>query len=157
MKFILVVMSFVMTFMLSTQFSQAQSVEKAIKARQAIMQLYSFNLGSLAAMVKGEAEYDAEKAKAFAADLAAAANMSNTDMWPKGSDSSNADLKTRAKPEIWSTYPAITEKSKAMVAGAEALAKVAGNGLDALKGGLGGAGGGCKGCHETYRAPKPKS
>ncbi len=157
MRYILVAMSFVVTFMLSTQYSQAQSVEKAIKARQAIMQLYSFNLGSLAAMVKGEADYDAEKAKAFAADLAAAANMSNTDMWPQGSDSSNAALKTRAKPEIWSTYPAIAEKSKAMKAGAEALAKVAGNGLDALKGALGGAGGGCKGCHETYRAPKPKS
>jgi hypothetical protein len=30
----------------------------------------------------------------------------------------------------------------------------AGNGLDAMKGAMGGLGGGCKGCHEKFRAPK---
>ncbi len=32
-------------------------LEKAVKARQAVMQLYAYNLGQLGAMAKGEAEY----------------------------------------------------------------------------------------------------
>ena len=39
----------------SSAFSEGAGFEKQIKARQAVMQIYSFNIGSLAAMVKGEA------------------------------------------------------------------------------------------------------
>ncbi|MGI9464085.1 MAG: cytochrome c, partial [Aestuariivirgaceae bacterium] len=62
-------------------------LEKPIKARQAVMQIYSFNLGGIAAMVKGEAEYDAKAAQDFANNLVAAAKMQNGAMWPQGSDS----------------------------------------------------------------------
>jgi cytochrome c556 len=120
--------------------------EKQIKARQAVMQIYSFNIGSLAAMVKGEAEYDAGKAQEFADNLLAAAKMKNGAMWPAG--------KTRALKLNWSTYPESAKKQEALVAAAEAASKSAGGGMDALKAALGGLGGSCKGCHEKFRQPK---
>ena len=131
-------------------------LEKPIKARKAAMTLYSFNIGILAAMAKGEAEYDAKAAQAAANDLLAAVSLENGGaMWPQGSDVEALGKEvTRAKKEIWTTYPAVTEKSKAMKAAAEKMAAAAGGGLDSLKGALGPVGGGCKGCHDDFRAPK---
>jgi len=117
--------------------SDDEASEKAIKARQGLMQVYSFNLGMLSAMAKGEQDYDAELAVIAAENLSAAASMNTGPMWPQGS--SNEDHETRALPEIWSTYP---------------LASVAGDGLDALKGGIGDVGKSCKGCHDDFRAKK---
>ncbi len=136
-------------------FSDAHSkYEKQIKARQAVMQIYSFNIGSLAAMAKGEAEYDAAKAQEFADNLLAAAKMKNGAMWPEGSDAEALPGKTRALKISWTTYPEVAKKQEAFVAATEAMAKAAGGGLDAMKGALGGVGGGCKGCHEKFRQPK---
>ena len=130
-------------------------LEKPIKARQAAMTLYSFNIGILAAMVKGEAEYDAKAAEAAAKDLLSAASLENgAAMWPQGSDSEAFPGVTRAKKEIWTTYPAVVEKSKAMKEAATAMVAAAGGGLDSLKGALGPVGGACKGCHDDFRAPK---
>ncbi|NNE22426.1 MAG: cytochrome c [Rhizobiales bacterium] len=128
--------------------------EKQIKARQAVMQIYSFNIGSLAAMVKGEAEYDAAKAQGFADNLLAAAKMKNGAMWPQGSDAEALPGKTRALKLNWTNYPEAAKKQEAFVAAAEAASKAASGGMDALKGALGGLGGGCKGCHEKFRKPK---
>ena len=128
--------------------------EKQIKARQSVMQIYSFNIGNLAAMVKGEAEYDAAKAQEFADNLLAAAKMKNGAMWPQGSDVEALPGKTRALKLNWTSYPEAAKKQEALVAAAEAASKAAGGGMDALKGALGGLGGGCKGCHEKFRKPK---
>lgn len=155
MKKLLTGTLFIIGLSLASGSASAQSAEKAVKARQAQMQLYSFYLGIIGAMVKGETEYDAKAAQAAADGLNAAANLDGSAMWPQGSDNTNTDLKvkTRAKPEIWSTYPAVVEKSKALKDGTAKLASVAGDGLDALRGAIGAAGAGCKGCHETFRAP----
>lgn len=131
-----------------------EAAEKAMKARQSIMQLYSFNLGGLGAMVKGNVEYDAAAATAFANNLLAVVNLDQSAMWPAGSDSDAYAGKTAALKVIWTTYPAVNEKHKALVAGAEKMAAAAGSGLDAVKANMGGVGGGCKGCHDTYRKPK---
>jgi len=116
------------------------------------MQVYSFNLGMLSAMAKGEQDYDAELAVIAAENLSAAASMNTGPMWPQGS--SNEDHETRALPEIWSTYPKVAEKGKALTEASAALASVAGDGLDALKGGIGDVGKSCKGCHDDFRAKK---
>ena len=129
-------------------------LEKAISARNAQMTLYSWNLGMLGGMAKGTVEYDAAKASAAAANLAALAAMNSQGMWPKGSDSAAMQGKTRALPEIWSTYPAISEKGAALKEAAAKLAQVAGNGLDALKGGVGDVGKACGDCHKQFRMPK---
>lgn len=132
----------------------AGEFDKPVKARKAVMQVYAFNLGMLGAMAKGEAEYNADMAKDAAGNLLAAATMKNGPMWPEGSDSGALGDMTRAKPEIWSTYPKVSEKSKALVDAATNLASAAGNGLDALKASMGPVGNACKGCHEDFRVPK---
>ncbi|WP_193182011.1 c-type cytochrome [Nisaea sediminum] len=129
-------------------------LEKAIEARNAQMKLYSWNLGMLGGMAKGTVEYDAAKASAAASNLAALSAMSSQGMWPEGSDSFAMEGKTRAMPEIWTTYPAISEKGAALKDAAAKLAEVAGNGLDALKGGVGDVGKACGDCHKQFRMPK---
>ena len=127
-----------------------------IQARQAVMRLNSFNLGLLGAMAKGEAPYDAKVAAAAANNLLAIANMDNAAMWPAGSGADAPGLadKTRAKPEIWSTYPEITEKQQALTDALTTMAAAAGEGLDAVRANMGAVGDGCKGCHESFRVPK---
>jgi cytochrome c556 len=52
------------------------------------------------AMAKGEIPYDADIARAAAANLHAALSMKNPTMWPKGSGNDALGRTTRAKPEI---------------------------------------------------------
>ncbi len=133
-----------------------EAEERAVKARQALMQVYAFNLGQLGAMVKGEMEYNADLAKASADNLVKATTMNGMAMWPKGSSMDDEGMagKTWAKADIWADGSDVGEKAKAMREAAAQMAEVAGNGLDAVKGAMGGVGGGCKGCHEKFRAPK---
>ena len=133
-----------------------EAEERAVKARQALMQVYAFNLGQLGAMVKGEMEYNADLAKASADNLVKASTMNGMAMWPKGSSMDDEGMagKTWAKADIWADGSGVGEKAKALREAAAQMAEVAGNGLDAVKGAMGGVGGGCKGCHEKFRAPK---
>ncbi len=129
--------------------------KKAIEARQAMFQLYSYHMGLLGGMAKGKIPYDAAIASEAAANLDAAANLGQSTLWPAGSDNSNAENgKTRALKEIWDTYPAIAEKSEQLKEATAVLAQNAGNGLDALKSSIGDAGAACKACHDDYRAKK---
>ena len=130
----------------------AKAMEKAVKARQGLYQVYAFNLGQLGAMAKGEAEFNAEAAQTAADNLVGATNLKMGAAWPQGSDNTGIMKgKTRAKPEIWSTYPAIAEKGKALKTAAAALQANAGS-LDGIRANIGAVGAACKGCHETYRA-----
>ena len=52
-----------------------EAEDKAIKARQSVMQLLSFNLGKLGAMVKGDMAYDADQAMIAANNLKAVASI----------------------------------------------------------------------------------
>ena len=129
--------------------------DKAIKARQALMQLYSFNLGILGGMAKGKIDYNADAASAAADNLLAAVSMNQSAMWPPGSHNGDeANRQNRALPAIWDTYPKITEAGKAMNEAAVGLQAAAGNGLDELKSAMGAAGKSCKGCHDDFRAKK---
>lgn len=127
--------------------------DKAISARNAQMELYSFNLGQLGAMAKGTTPYDADMAAAAAANLAALAQLHQSQFWPAETDNFASD-KTRALPAIWSDMADFEVKSKALSDAAVNLAAAAGNDLDALKGGIGAVGGACGACHKAYRAPK---
>ncbi len=130
------------------------ALEKAIKARKALMQIYSFNLGGLGAMAKGEAKYDAKLASALAGSLENAAKANVGAMWPQGSDSTAMPGKTRALLKAWETYPESKTKQEALQSAAGNLVKVAGNGVEALKAAVGEVGKSCGGCHKPFRAPK---
>lgn len=131
-----------------------KAAEKAIKARQAQMQMYVWNLSNLGAMAKGAMDYDAEKAMSYANNLNAIVNHDSSSMWPQGSDSTAMPGKTRAKAEAWTTYPMVVEKQKALNSATANLVKVAGNGQRALGGALKDVGASCGGCHKPFREDK---
>ena len=143
-----------LTLAVAAQPALAGEFDKQLKARQSLMQVYAYNIGLLGAMAKGEMPYDADIASAAADNLYAAVTMKNSTMWPKGSDNVALGDVTRAKPEAWSEYPKVAEKSKAMQEAAARMSSVAANGIDAVKGNMKALGDGCKGCHEIARAPK---
>jgi len=129
--------------------------DKAIKARQAMFQIYGFNTSILGDMAKGDMPYDAEIAAEAAANLNAAANLGQSQMWPPGSDSATEGNATnRALPAIWENYPEVVEKGDALKEAAAAMAAVAGDGLGALQGAMGDVGASCKGCHDDFRAER---
>lgn len=154
-KYITAIGSLALVISANTGIADDGPHDKAIKARQAMFQLYSFSVGTLGGMAKGKIDYDAELAAEMAANLDAAANLGQSAMWPAGSDNSNPENKrTRALPKIWETYPAIVEKGDDLKKATAVLAANAGNGLDALRGAMGDVGKACKGCHDDYRAKK---
>ena len=132
----------------------AGDFDRQIKARQAVMQLYAYNLGILGAMAKGEVEYNAEQASTAAVNLDTLVNMKNGSMWPQGSDATANPGKTRAKLENWTSYPKAAEKGMAMKEAVAIISAEAGNGLEALQAAIGPVGKSCGGCHEGFRVPK---
>ncbi len=130
----------------------ADPADDAIDARRGYFQVVKFNAAPLISMAKGEMDYDAKKSQAYADNLQALAKMSTGAMYPPGSDSTAKKGKTRALPAIWSSYPAIAEKSKAWKTAVKELSGTAGGGLDMLRSKIGALGASCKGCHDNYRA-----
>ena len=125
-------------------------VNPAVKARQSLMQLYSFNLGTLGAMAKGEMDYNAEVAGAAAANLVALSGTDQTAMWPEGTDSGSIEG-TRALPAIWENMGEFEEHSDALSQASMTMADAAGQDVDALRGAMKGVGGACGSCHEEFR------
>jgi cytochrome c556 len=124
----------------------------AVKARKSVMQLYSFNLGALGAMAKGEVEYNAEAATKAANSLVAISQIDQSAMWPVGSDSVS-DTSSRALPAIWENFPDVASKGMALSEAVLVMQGAAGQDLDALKAAMGAVGGACSACHKAYRAP----
>lgn len=129
-----------------------KAVLAAVKARQAQMTLYAFNIGLLGGMAKGDIEYDAAAASAAAGNLAALSMLDQSRLWPQGSDNAAlGDETTEALPVIWSADSTIGQKAKEMSEAAVAMEEAAGGGLDSLRGAMGPLGKSCGSCHETYR------
>jgi cytochrome c556 len=135
----------------ATAYSANDPLKSAIKARQGEMQLREFNVGPLFGMAKGKIDYDAEMAKKLAGNLKLMLDLDNGRAWAQGSDNKNYAGKTRALPEIWTTYPEIADYGKKYVMAVNELAAVAGDGRDALKSKIGAVGKSCKGCHDEFR------
>lgn len=131
----------------------AKTIEAAVKARQAQMTLYAFNLGLLGGMAKGQIDYDAEKAQAAASGIVAVSGLDASRMWLPGTDNT-AFENTRALPAIWADGSDIGAKAMQLSVAASAMDAAAGQGLDALRGAMGGLGDACGSCHKAYRAPK---
>ena len=125
------------------------AIAGAIKARQAHMDLYAFNLGTLGAMAQENIPYDADAAAAAAGNLAMLASLNQSNYWPQGSDTSIEG--SRALPALWENIPDAIAKGEALATAAAALAEVAGTDLASLQGAFGPVGGACGDCHRAYR------
>lgn len=131
--------------------SDAQK-EAAVKARQAHMTLYSFNLGTLGAMAKDEIPYDAASATAAADTIATLAQLPQSGYWLPGTDNESME-KTRALPAIWAEGSDVGTKAGDLVKAATAMQTAAATDLDALKAAMGALGGACGACHKAFRQP----
>jgi len=135
----------------AAQAQDAKAIQGAIKARQATMQLYAFNLGILGAMAKGDADYNADAATAAAGNLVKLSTQNQMAYWPEGSDNASAEG-TKALPAIWEDMEGIVKASAALSDAAMAMESAAGTDLASLQGAMGALGGACGGCHKAYRA-----
>jgi cytochrome c556 len=129
----------------------AQDLPPPVQARQGQFQIMALNIGVLANMARGNAEYDATAATAAANNLVAISTLDQSFHWPEGTDNVSL-VGTRALPEIWDNLPDVIEKWQAFGAAAEGLAAVAGDGLAPMQAALGPVGGSCSACHDVYRA-----
>lgn len=125
----------------------------AVTARQGQFRLMAFNIGTLAAMAKGEADYDAAAAQIAADNLVALSSLDQSHFWPEGSDAMSID-NTRALPVIMDDFAGFSAKWDGFGTAARAMQAVAGEGLDDVRGAIGGLGGACGACHKAYRAPE---
>ncbi len=123
----------------------------AIKARQALMGLFAFNIGQLGAMAQGDLPYDAGAANAAAGNLVALSSLNQSALWPEGSDNV-AHTGTKALPAIWAADSDIMTNVTNLNAAAVAMQVAAGTDLAALQGGMAALGGACGACHKAFRA-----
>ncbi len=137
----------------SAQSQDAKMIEAAVKYRQGAFRMIGWHIGPLAAMAKGEMEFDAAT---FASNAQAIADLAKypENAFPEGSSSDTVE--TRSKPEIWSDAAGFGEKLDAFKsASADLASAAAGAGsLDDVKGAFGALGKSCKGCHDDYRHKK---
>ena len=121
----------------------------AIKARQAQMQLYAYNLGTLGAMAKGATPFDASAAQAAADNLAALSSLNQMSYWLPGTSTADTEG-TKALPAIWESGSDVGTKAKGLVDAAMTMQGAAGS-LEGVQGAIGAVGGACGACHKAYR------
>ncbi len=139
----------------SGAYSQGEmtAAERAHQIRLAHMSLFAHNIGPLAAMAKGEMEYDADVAARNADNIAKLASVDTTSYWVEGSDSESlAD--SRALPAIWESPDDFYPHFDTLQEAATAAAQAAPEGQQAFAAAVGDLGKACGGCHEDYRKPK---
>ena len=123
----------------------------AVKARQAHMKLYAFNLDVIGAIAKGEVDYDADAAQTAANNLLALAMMKQDAYWAPGTSTAELGNETRALPSIWEEGSRLEDIGVQLIETASQLAAAAGIGQDALRGAIRGVGGACSACHRNFR------
>ena len=131
--------------------ASAQDVkpDRAIKYRQGILQAIGWDMGPMAAMVKGEKPFDKDeflKRATWVSELAAMP-------WEGFTPGSDQGAPTKAKPEIWKDMAKFKQLGEAMQAASVKLVAAAKVGtLDAVKGPFGDLGKACGNCHDDFRA-----
>ncbi|GEM_PF-3000353 len=120
--------------------------DTAITARQALMNLYSFNLAPLVEMDKGTIPYDGVVATAAAANIMALSMLDQTSIWIEGSDHGYLES-SNTLPTIWAEDSYLSGKVKGMVNTSVQLHDTVGNGIDALQTAVVKLNKSCNACH----------
>jgi cytochrome c556 len=123
--------------------------ERAIKYRQGAFQVMAWNMGPMAAMVKGERPYDKDEFLRRATIVEHAAPLP----WEAFGAGTDAGAPTKAKAEIWKDQAKFKQYADALQAESVKLVAAAKVGtLDAVKGPFGAVGKACSNCHDDFRA-----
>ncbi|HRJ53949.1 MAG TPA: cytochrome c [Candidatus Thiothrix moscowensis] len=126
---------------------QKSPEEMAIEYRQGAFSMIKYHFGPMAAMVKGEKEFNAE---AFAKNAEAVAALSK---FPINGFIEGSDMgETEAKDAIWKNMDDFKKKMETFQVEAASLAEVAkGGDMAAIKPQFGKVGESCKACHKEYK------
>ena len=128
--------------------ANAGELEDVVEYRQAAMNVLSWNLGHMAAMVKGEVPFDKAAFSQYAQDLSTAASLRILDGFPEDSVSDDSD----AKDEIWLDWDDFEAKFGKMREASTALNKAAEGGDEAaMTAAFKETGASCKACHKAYK------
>lgn len=127
-------------------------MEDTIAARQGYFKLLGANVGIIAAMAKGETDYDAAAAQTAADNVVTLTGYDLGHVFIPGTSADDYPDKTRALGKIWEEFPSVAEKAEGLKVAAAEMQTVAGQGKDEMTAGLGKLGGACKACHDEYRA-----
>lgn len=129
--------------------AKPSAAERAIKYRQSALFLLGWNIGPIAAMVKGEMPYDAKALEMRATRLAQLAPMI-AEGFPAGSQTG---APTKAKAEIWQDMADFRDKASKLETATNGLVAASKTGdLKQIGPALGEVGAACKACHDKYRA-----
>jgi cytochrome c556 len=129
--------------------AQFQKPDDAVKYRQSALFVMGQHFGRVGAMANGRVPFDAAVAQQNMEVVMAVAKLPWAGFTP---DTQNADMKNRAKPNIW------TEKAKFDEAGQNSLkslgelqAATKTANLDAVKKAFADTAASCKACHDNFR------
>ena len=122
-----------------------------IKKRMDIMSDVGDNMKAIAAMMKGEVEFDGMAVKSAARKIAQHADRF-PDLFPQGS----GEKPSEALPAIWQDWEGFTKLGAELKTAANDLAKVAdtANSPPDIVNALQSVGTTCKSCHQKYRIAK---
>ena len=121
----------------------------AIEYRQSAFTMIRYNFGPMAAMIKGEKEFNAADFAKYAEAVATLSKFPGAGFIP-GSDKGG---KTEAKEGIWSNRADFDKKMETFQVEAASLAEAAkgATSVDAIKPQFGKVAESCKACHKEYR------
>lgn len=133
---------------LCAQSINAGELERTLEYRQGLMNVFSWNMKAMGAMMKGKKPYDAAAFARHADDLAKAASLDILAGFPENSDKGETD----ALPDIWLDFEGFTAKLETLREASQKLSEVAATGdKKAMGEALGKTGKACKGCHESFK------
>jgi cytochrome c556 len=122
--------------------------EDSIAYRQGVYKIVGWNMGPMAAMVKGDRPYNKEAFAKNAANLAAVAPLAIEGFGP----ATDKGAPTKAKAAIWTKMDDFKAKMTKMNDEANKLAAISKTGsLDDIKKQFGALGASCKACHDDYK------
>lgn len=135
--------------LLTAEAAPAQpSANDAVEFRQAVMNVYAWNVNRMRDMVRGDVPFDTAAFQVYAADLAAAVNLDVVKGFPEESITDESD----ARDEIWLNWDGFLAARDSMKDAAGKLAEAAASGDEvAMKEQFGAVGRACKVCHDDFR------
>ncbi|MBV0890799.1 cytochrome c [Paracoccus sp. Z118] len=131
--------------------AQDDAQRDALKARQGYMTAVATNMGPLAAMAKGDLDYDEALATFHARNLAALGNYEVEMHFLPGTAQGEVEG-SHALPAAWQNLDDVRAKHNDFTAAAAAAPEGVKGGREQVAAVVQSLGGTCKACHDQYRA-----